>query len=973
MPQFKRTTGKAYKPETIKLAFSSWFYGPESADGEQRAFCPICEDPETSSSPSASFNAADGVWNCLKNDHGGSIYELSQELKKVKGWDIRSAAMKAKRNDPEFLKKLESGLQNAGKRSQDLPDDAQIADWSRRLLKTKDVLADFQDARGISTATIREMDIGWNGSRYTIPVRDEDGEIINVRMYKLHASSANDKMLNIPGHGTAAIYGVDEIAPAEKVLITEGETDRILVRQILNNAATGIAVVSATAGAKTFKPEWVKLFKDKIVYVGYDNDDAGRQGAAKVAKMLDPVAREVYRVDVPVEKPGADWTDFFHVEGHTVEDFADLISSATRNIRSSIGPVENEGKKVTLPETLSEFNQGEVLEIQASVAGRQIEPYAALKTGRLSCSIDRGAACLMCPLSATDGEAQVSIQANDPVLFDFIDASKEKRNKIVQKLANARCSFFEVLDETHYNIEEIVVQPSVDARSDGEDQRPMKRTVFSVGTHLSDPNTKVRIVGKNVVDPRNSKVKFMAWRNQRVELDIDNFILTDDEIESLRIFQPTEGQRPLDKCKEVAHDLAQHVTHIYGRDLLHVAYDLVFHSVLRFRVHDMEVEKGWLEMMVVGDTRTGKSEIANRMIKHYKSGVLTSLEGASFAGIVGGVQQIDNRWSLTWGVVPMHDRRLVVLDEASGMQEGLIEQMSSVRSSGIAQISKIANESTSARTRLIWITNPKGGGMLRDSPDQGMSALRSVVPNLEDIARFDFATAAAKDEVPDRLINTTFAEFHTPTYGSLECETLVKWSWSLGARDVVITQAAANTAIRAASKMGKRYVADPPLIQGENVRYKILRIACAIAARTFSISQRGKLLVSKIHVEDAVTFLDEIYGQESMGYLRKSRGVIRSRFIAEQNKEEIKKWLLEENPAALDTLKAVGGSTFRHRDFTEFGALDTDAARQAVNKLIRMRMARRKTRGDIVMEPALVDILRDLEDQEIDDDSDFQY
>jgi hypothetical protein len=78
----KRT--KIYNPDTVRYAFSPWFVGSgtEDEDGNIRAFCPICEDPDTSKSPSAAFKPTLGVWNCQKGSHGGSIVRLAADLKK---------------------------------------------------------------------------------------------------------------------------------------------------------------------------------------------------------------------------------------------------------------------------------------------------------------------------------------------------------------------------------------------------------------------------------------------------------------------------------------------------------------------------------------------------------------------------------------------------------------------------------------------------------------------------------------------------------------------------------------------------------------------------------------------------------------------------------------------------------------------------------------------------------------------------
>jgi hypothetical protein len=440
--------------------------------------------------------------------------------------------------------------------------------------------------------------------------------------------------------------------------------------------------------------------------------------------------------------------------------------------------------------------------------------------------------------------------------------------------------------------------------------------------------------------------------------------MTDDMRNALKIFQPEDDQSPLDKMFEIAADMSENVTHIYGRDLLHVAYDLVWHSVLSFKIGDMQIQKGWLEMAVIGDTRTGKSEVANRLINHYRSGILQSCEGMSFPGIVGGVQQIDGRWHMTWGVVPMNDRRMVVLDEVSGLKEkDVIEQMSSVRSSGIAQITKISSEETSARTRLAWVMNPGDGSMIRDNPMGGMGAIRTVVPHAEDIARFDFVITTAKGDVDTKLINSDFSEHHEPMYSSTLSEALVKWAWSLTRNDVLISEAAGKAAIEAALDLGQRYVSDPPLIQSENVRFKVLRIAAAIAARTFSISKRGKLLVNSEHVRDAVRFLDMVYEQDAMGYARHSARVIAQQTRAKQKYNLCVDYLRKHHDTVLLTLKMVGGATFRTRDFVDFGGMEPGEAKLVVQQLLKWQVVRLKSRGDIGIDPVLINAIREVEEE----------
>jgi 5S rRNA maturation endonuclease (ribonuclease M5) len=950
-------TDKKYKADTVRAAFSTFAVGPEN-DGEQRMFCPICENPNTSASPSASMNAESGIWNCLKNNHGGSIYLLVQDLKRERGFNIRRESMKGRHSNAEYSEQVQERL-NASSATP-LPSEDTIEKWATALITNKTKLKAMMDQRGFDRKTIIEWQVGWDGSRYTIPVRDADLNLVNVRRYQMGGGHTN-KMLNLPGHGTAALFRPDILRDNQRIVLTEGETDCILLNQ------TGIPAVTHTAGASTFKAQWAQSFVDKDVWVCYDADDAGRKGAKRVEDILKAFAKNVFIMELPMTTKGADVTDYIHLEGHSKSEFEELMSIAMD--RSGVTQVTKElatsGDRSNLNDSMSQTNQNKTLELTVSIAGKQQEPYTAPKLITATCDQSKGAACTMCPIAARGGQAEIEIRIDDENLFRFVDVPEQRRKALIKEITGARCSDrveFEV--EENYHVEELLVQPSVDDRRDDETQQPVRRTAFSISSHSSTVNSKVRLVGKNVADPKTGKLRFMSWVNEPMEMDIDKFELTPERKEMLKKFQPDEDQSPLDKALEIAADMAENVTHIYGRDILHVGYDLVWHSVLGFRIGDMAVDKGWLEMGVIGDTRTGKSEVGHRLIKHYRSGVMQSCEGMSFAGLVGGVQQIDGRWHMTWGVIPMNDRRMVVLDEASGLKEkDVIEQMSSIRSSGIAQVTKIASEETSARTRMVWLMNAGDGSMIRDNPQGGMGAIRTVVPNAEDIARFDFVMATAKGDVDTKIINGGFAEHHSPTYDSESCETLIKWAWSLTKNDVLVSEAAQKAVIKASMEMGERYISDPPLIQSENVRFKLLRIAAALAARTFSIGKNGKLLVKAEHVMDAVRFLDTIYDEDAMGYARASRKALASDARAKEKYNLCVAYLRDHADDVLLTLKMVGGSTFRTRDFVDFGGMDPAEAKGIVKTLLNWNVIKLKSRGDITMDAVLIRAIREADDE----------
>jgi hypothetical protein len=160
--------------------------------------------------------------------------------------------------------------------------------------------------------------------------------------------------------------------------------------------------------------------------------------------------------------------------------------------------------------------------------------------------------------------------------------------------------------------------------------------------------------------------------------------------------------------------------------------------------------------------------------------------------------------------------------------------------------------------------------------------------------------------------------------------------------------------------MSKRYVSDPPLVQSENIRVKIARIAVAFAARTFSTTLRGEgLRVQTRHVEAAVDFLNSVYGSEAFGYLRASRVRNSEMRIAESHRRDIARFL-RANPDVVESLHQIGDDKFRIQDFE---GLESDPY-TVLGKLRSWHMVRRAERGFWVKESTLIGVMRDLEDQQ---------
>jgi DNA primase len=179
----------------------------------------------------------------------------------------------------------------------------------------------YLNGRGILDGTIDSHMIGWDGRRITIPISDRNGNIVSFKLRKDPDDPTDSpKMYTTPGARVELYDWQRLLTVPESIVICEGEFDRLVLE------ARGFAAVTSTAGAGTFLPEWTPYFSGiPNVYLCFDNDDAGRKGAAHVAALI-PHAREI--TWPPEIGPGGDVTDFFVGLGRDAEDFRKLLETA---------------------------------------------------------------------------------------------------------------------------------------------------------------------------------------------------------------------------------------------------------------------------------------------------------------------------------------------------------------------------------------------------------------------------------------------------------------------------------------------------------------------------------------------------------------------------------------------------------------------------------------------------------------------
>jgi hypothetical protein len=827
-----------------------------------------------------------------------------------------------------------------------------IAGWHSALMANPSALQWLRETRGLRSDTVVENELGLHDGRlYTIPVRSSDREIWNVRYYNPRPGSEARKIWSETGYGSPnrlypiRIFNED---PRE-VIIGEGEWDVLLALQF------GYTAVTRTGAADVWLAEWGEWFKDRVVYLGHDCDEKGQKANRVVGRALQRIA-DVRIIEWPyaiLPKHGKDMTDF--LLEHDPAELRGLLEAARPFTKAK---QVDELQTVTVLDTHDARRVGKPVRVIVTVKGRKEPGYTVPQKIQLACTQDAGQKCMICPLRAANGEALIEITPSDPMVLSMIEHPTSEMNRVIAEsygVPGGKCVKLQQEVQEHQAVEVLFARPALD-HTDGSDTQPEAAQyktikITSVGRHDTPPNNTVAVVGALQPNPKTQNNEFLAHELEMLETSVDRFEITPETIAMMKRFQST---RPLKKLAEINKSLAEHVTRIHGRPEMHALMDLTFHSALSFKFAGELINRGWLESLIVGDTRTGKSLAAQRLVQHYMAGEIISCEAASFAGVIGGLQQLGGKdWAVTWGVVPINDRRIVVLDEISGLTHEEIAQMSDIRSSGQAKLIKIQQETTWARTRLLWLGNPRNATMANYT--YGVDAIKPLIGNAEDIARFDLAMAVTLFDVAAEVINQPVAGGEL-RYTSEACHALLMWVWTRSADQVVWAAGSEEKVFDLANELGKLYIEDPPLVQAANIRIKIARTAVAIAGRLFSTDDSHEsIVVHPAHVEAAAQFINLLYGMQAFGYRERSREALADRYEAEKSRGDVAKYL-KGRPLLAKFLRTTG--KFRRQDLEEIMSLSKEESNAIISSLYEWRMVR-KVLGDIVVEPTLHAVLRE--------------
>jgi hypothetical protein len=818
-----------------------------NAKGEVQVRCPFPHDKGSEDqNASASFNTKHRIYKCFTCTAEGRDEGMSET---------------------SFISRVFSTTyENAIKlRNMVMDGDTESLSKTTELLLNNSLLMDYLEIeRGFTVETIKRYKLGYTGDGIIYPVILE-GLLFDTRTYNPDPQNGEPKIKSRK-NATALLFPYDEwVSDNRPTLLTAGEADTLIGRQ------NGFNAVESTGGEGGIPKILLKKFNRKKVYVVYDCDEAGRKAALRMAFYLKDSGADVWIVDLGLAgtKEDKDLTDYFVKHGKTAEDLQSLLDSAPLFTQEQYQEQKNK-----------EFQLVDLWNIKQSRYSDQYISSRVMQMGHFELPLvdvpahmeyeclgeqDSSQVCANCPIAlgrrARSGEWTLGSE-NLEDLMELVEVNKSEQFKAMRRLCGipSKCPNSRITVPAKRHVEKVILAPDVETESESSGFKQAELHAYILDGNSDDGN-KYRMYFKRVPHPKDQSIMMIVDKVEDSDNAINAFRVTPDFIKAM---QPWKGD-PTYIMRKRYEELGKVAVGKYLPENVFLATELVYHGVLDFNFmgHYM---KGHPEGLMIGASRTGKSEVGNIMCAFYGLGNVTECKNASVVGLIGGVDKNSNgTFRISWGEIPRNHKGLVFMDEISGLHPEVFKQLTGLRSQRKAVIAKIRKGEAPAKTRLLWVGNPRVGDDKRSRSlydyATGVDVCLDLFPADEDISRFDFIVLVPEPAEYISPLNddgTLPEEKQAPD----ELKQLIRWTWSRNKDQVYFEPYVQKYIEHVAIDLEKDFGSSIKIIGVEGVK-KIARIAVAVAACCFSCSEDGEtVIVTKAHVDWVRDWLISLYDND---------------------------------------------------------------------------------------------------------------
>lgn len=476
---------------------------------------------------------------------------------------------------------------------------------------------------------------------------------------------------------------------------------------------------------------------------------------------------------------------------------------------------------------------------------------------------------------------EISIRESD--ILSLIQTTDEKVYKAKKRIFDipTTCSDVEFVDEEIQSIQVVDLVPDPDdmlempvdqSRRDQSCKKDFTVPAYFLGEKIAtsekiDVDKSYKLSAVQCMIPGDQNVSLFCYDVEPMEETLDSFQMDDDTYEMLTIFQPKDGD--IKKHLDDRYSVFSGAAGINGRDDLFFLADLAYFSTVELKNDQVlpSVKRGWVEVLIAGDPRCGKSIVGEFLYNHYRiGGFIGGSTGIGRTGLIGGVVTSHGTRKIQWGKFPQNDRGIVIVDEMSRMDHDALTDLTDLRSSGYAQIEKITSGQVSAKVRKIFFSNWRGWREEDiDRSAYGIENIRKLCFEDPILARFDAATVVSAGDVSK--FDCKYERISS-RFTSLQCRTLLNWVYSRKPDQIKFESGFAEALNQAQEELLKSYHSSTQLINQE-MRAKICRMATSLASMTFSTDPDNwdMVYVKLDHIKYITNFLNHLYSHRNMGML----------------------------------------------------------------------------------------------------------
>lgn len=528
-----------------------------------------------------------------------------------------------------------------------------------------------------------------------------------------------------------------------------------------------------------------------------------------------------------------------------------------------------------LSKTANAEYTGKKVAFNALVSGKLDTPYIVPKKVRFSCSHE--SSCdKECSMKDYSGLMEKEFHENERFLIEACNQNDQNLKGIMRHHSRAACNkvYCEVLE--YINVSELLVVPMADRVTtvptakgskekakeiDNSGNEYVTRKVYGIGNEILD-NNYYRIEGYVYSHPKNAMATVLSQSHTPLEDNVSQFKLSQEIVDSFKVFQKASGETIDNRLDVIINDIVNNVTRVYQRFEPHLAILMTYHSCLNYYFQDQLEKRGWLETILVGDSSTAKTLMTANLMEFIGVGNMASGEGSSRTGLIYRLEQMGERWFLTWGRYPLSDRKLLAIDEFGELPIEDFGKITEARTTGVLKVDRAKNAETNARVRLLLLTNPTGGHKTLSEYTHGIESLKSLFASPADIRRLDLAIMLQSGDVPKSILNK---EYVAPEVQLISAEVLrnsVLWAWSRKAEDIEITKESMRAILKSSDMLSEKYgyAQDIPILEPGDLRKKLARLSISLAMLVHSTDETHEhVIVLPEHVAEVVEFLELIY------------------------------------------------------------------------------------------------------------------